>query len=224
MPVSSWTARRALAWAALASAIALAAACTVVRKGEAGEAPSSAAQKAAADESFDAKAYVKKNWARIEPELVKDAIGLREIAGALRDDPAAVEKRYGRRKDETALYNFIVKGDEKVASVYTESSAGYLELDLADASGESKVRIQIGPVFKSTAVRDVLTFISFGDFVNQLDFANIAREINFYVRDNVVASLDKASIVGKRVSFVGAFAEDPSGTILITPVRIGVEP
>lgn len=118
----------------------------------------------------------------------------------------------------------MVKGKETIKAVHTESAAGTVELGLADLSGAAGVRVQIGPVIKSSAVRDVLSFIHFGDFTNQLDFANISKEINFYVRDNVVSRLPRTGLAGKHLSFVGAFAEDASGRILITPVKIEVEP
>ncbi len=223
MLVPARTTTRALICIAFLPAFAMALSCTVVKRGAAGT-TESAAQKAASNEEFDAKAFVKANWAgKIEPELVRDAVNVREVVAALKKDKDAAERKYGRRKDVTALYNFIVDGDEVIKSVNTESAAGFFELGLADISGEGSVEVQIGPVIKSSAVRDVLSFINFGDFVNQLDFANISREINFYVRDTVVSGLKKTESAGKRLSFVGAFAEDSTGKVLITPVKIEVK-
>lgn len=204
--------------------LALAAGCTIVHHGPGGSAENASAQKAAANEVFDAKAFVDTNWAgRIEPELVRDAVDLREVVAALKKDPAAAERKYGRRQDETALFNFIVKGREAIKAVNTESAAGYVELVLANPSGEDNVQVQIGPVIKSSAVRDVLSFIHFGDFVNQLDFANISKSINFHVRDNVVTGIRDKAVAGKHLAFVGAFSADGSGRILITPVKLSVE-
>ena len=159
----------------------------------------------------------------MEPPLVQEAVDLREITAALKQDPAVAEKKYGRRKEETALWNFIVKGREVVKAVDTASAAGTLELAAPDGAG-GNVRVQIGPVIMSSAVRDVVPSINFGDFTNQLDFANISKELNFYVRDNVVAGLKGKDLVGKHLSFVGVFAEDGSGQVLVTPVKVSVEP
>jgi len=209
---------------ALPAALALATACTIVHHGAPGSAENASAQKAAANEVFDAKAFVEGSWAgKIEPELVRDAVDVREVVGALKKAQEAAEHKYGRRQDETALFNFIVKGRETIKAVNTESAAGFVELTLADSSGGDNVKVQIGPVIKSSAVRDSLSFIHFGDFVNQLDFANISKAINFHVRDQVVAGIKEKAQAGKHLAFVGAFSEDPSGRILITPVKLSVE-
>ncbi|MDP3129966.1 MAG: DUF2291 domain-containing protein [Bacillota bacterium] len=203
--------------------ILAAASCTIVKIGDTDLAMSTAAQKAAGTQSFDPKAYAKENWAKIETEILGQPADLRELVAGLREKPEAANEKYGKRKDVTALYNYIVAGKAKVVSVNTESSAGYLEIDIPDISGKEKVKIQIGPVYKTTSIRDALAFVKFGDFINQVDFANVAKEINFYVRDNVVTGLDTANLAGKQISFVGAFTEDSTGTILITPVQIGVQ-
>ncbi len=213
-----------LARFALPAALALATGCTIVHHGAPGSAENASAQKAAANEAFDAKAFVEGGWAgKIEPELVRDAVDVREVVAALKKEQEAAERKYGRRQDETALFNFIVKGRETIKAVNTESAAGYVELTLADSSGGDTVKVQIGPVIKSSAVRDVLSFIHFGDFVNQLDFANISKAINFHVRDQVVAGIREKAKAGKHLAFVGAFSEDPSGKVLITPVQLSVE-
>jgi predicted lipoprotein len=211
------------ACAAKVTALALLASCTIVRHGATGGAET-AEQKAASDQGFDAAAYVESNWAgKIEPEVVKNAVELRDILAALKKDPEGTRKKYGLRQDETAQYNFMVKGREPIKAVNTESAAGTLELAVPDLSGEGGACVQIGPVVKSTAVRDVLSFIHFGDFTNQLDFANISKSINFHVRDKVVAGIKEKARPGKKLFFVGAFSEDPGGKVLITPVQIRVE-
>jgi predicted lipoprotein len=217
MPFPRKIESRAAALAAILGLLACLASCTVVKHGDA-----SAKADGSADGTFDAKAYVAANWdSKIIPEVAGNAKELREVVSALRKDRAAAERKYGLRKEETAPFDFMVKSVAVVKSINTESAAGYVELDVDDASGEGKVKLQIGPVIKSSAVRDVLSFIKFGDFVNQLDFANISREINFRVRDSVVADIRKGDPTGRRLSFAGAFAEDESGAVLITPVEIG---
>ena len=131
-----------LARFALPAALALATGCTIVHHGAPGSAENASAQKAAANEAFDAKAFVEGGWAgKIEPELVRDAVDVREVVAALKKEQEAAERKYGRRQDETALFNFIVKGRETIKAVNTESAAGYVELTLADSSGGDTVKV-----------------------------------------------------------------------------------
>ena len=83
--------------------------------------------------------------------------------------------------------------------------------------------MQVGPVVFGTALRDALPVISFGDFVNQIEYAEVSRALN----DRAIAAarngLDLASLTGKTITFSGAAAQ-PSGNspLQLTPVAIAV--
>ena len=53
-----------------------------------------------------------------------------------------------------------------------------MTVDVDTKSGTRQVDLQIGPVIFGTALRDSLPFIHFGDFVNQIQFAQISRALN----------------------------------------------
>jgi predicted lipoprotein len=197
--------------------------CTIVKNGASA---TSAAKNAplTSDESFDARVYVAANWAgKIVPDIEGRAVDLKEVVAALSKNSDAADKKYGHRQEDAAPFNFVVKCTAAVKTVNVESGAGYLELNLPDATGSASVRVQVGPVFIGSAVRDSLSFIKFGDFVNQIDFANFSREINFYVRDHVSPGIRTSDITGKKLSLVGAFTEDSNGAVVITPVEIRLE-
>ena len=82
--------------------------------------------------------------------------------------------------------------------------------------------LQIGPVIFGTALRDSLPFISFGDFVNQIDYAEVSRALNDKATSGF-ASEDREGAEGKTVSFAGA-ATAPSGStpLTVTPVMLAV--
>jgi len=195
--------------------------CTIVRH----DAPGGSATTSANSGAFDSVGYVEKNWAdKIVPELTSHAADLKTVLEALKADPDAARAKYGRRQEETAPYTFIVEGTVKVKAANLDSAAATLELALPSPVEGGAVLLQIGPVIKSSAVRDALSFVHFGDFTNQVDFANLSRAINARVKDVVVKPLDREHLAGKTVKFVGAFAEDAGGQVLITPVLVEVAP
>jgi predicted lipoprotein len=116
----------------------------------------------------------------------------------------------------------VVKGLVKVKEVRTSSAAGVALLEIAAPGDNGEVLLQLGPVIKTSAVRDALRFVNFGDFTNQVDYANISREINLRVKEKIVAPLDKAALTGKTVEILGVFAHEAGSPILITPVRLTV--
>jgi len=194
--------------------------CVIVHHGEKG----SEATAAANDGAFDSEGFVVKNWDnQILPELTKNAVDLTTLLNTLAADPEVARARYGHRQEETAPYAFVVKGNTKILSADLESSASTVTLAATAPVEGAEVVLQIGPVIRTSSVRDALSFIHFGDFTNQVDFANLSRALNTRVRDTVVNSLQRETLVGKTLSFTGTFLEDPSGRLLITPVLLEVK-
>lgn len=173
------------------------------------------------NEDFDAASFVKENWeSRIVPEITEKAVPLDELIMSLQNDPQAAALQYGVRKEESSPFSYIVKGEYSVHELNRNSAAGLLYIEQKDLSDEAFCAIQVGPVFKLSAVRDALSFINFGDFANQIEFANISREINFYIRDNITSFLGDTVPENSKVSFYGVFIMDKSGKVIITPVML----
>jgi len=195
--------------------------CTIVRHDQPGTPTATSANSG----EFDSVGYVEKTWAgQVLPELSSHAADLKTVLAALKTNPDAARTQYGRRQEDSAPYTFIVKGSIAVKAAHLDSAAATLELAVAAPTEDGAVLLQIGPVIKTSAIRDSLSFVHFGDFTNQVDFANLSRALNAQVANSVVKALDREHLVGKTISFTGAFAEDASGLVLITPVAIEVAP
>jgi predicted lipoprotein len=84
----------------------------------------------------------------------------------------------------------------------------------------SEATIQIGPVVKGNAIRDSLPFVSFKDFTNQLQFADVGKALTALALAAIGA--DAATLVeGQKVSFTGAMSLNRgSDKILITPISL----
>ena len=85
-------------------------------------------------------------------------------------------------------------------------------------------RPAVEPVVAGTAIRDGVGFISFGDFTNQIDYAEAANQINAKVKTDVIAKVDLTSVQGKKVEFYGAFSALSPGTIFLVPTELTVAP
>ena len=126
---------------------------------------------------------------------------------------------------EGAPFNFAVRGEARVLKVNTESRVGIAELDLLSApgaagDGKADALLQIGPVFKGSSIRDALPFVSFDDFVNQLDYAALSNELNARVRDGVFAETDPSAMTGKKLVFHGFVTYERGIPVVVTPVRL----
>jgi len=174
----------------------------------------------------DPAAYVESLWAsKLVPSIVGSATSARVLLDAIAASPDGAGEKYGRRESGGA-WQFRVKGEGHAIELDTHSRNGLLLLDLAPYDGRADVSIQIGPVLRGTALRDATGLIRFTDFVNQIQFADVANELNKRVLAKVLAPVGLSAAKGKTVSFAGAFTLEGAGEPLIrgvVPVSLAVE-
>lgn len=181
--------------------------------------PSDAPQ-AAAQQAFDPAAFAAQTYeSQVVPELEKSAVDLSVLLPALAEDPQAAGERYGRRQGG-GPYSYPVRGTGVAGGV----RSGLLEVTVPGAPPDTRVYVQVGPAINGTALRDAVGFITFGQFLNQVEYADAATALNDEVKQRVLAGLDPSALSGKRISFVGAFAALTPTTVTITPVELAVQP
>jgi len=172
------------------------------------------------DGSFDAKGYVDEIWdEELLPYALENNTDISAVIEELFKDVDSAGSLYGYRSvDQGGAWNFIVSGAGKAVSVNTESRNGLLDLDLPPYDGEADVKLQIGPVIRGTAIRDSMSFIKFDDFRNQIDFSNLATELNKKAYETVLEPLSFKA--GDEITFVGAFTFSAVDDISIVPVSL----
>lgn len=121
-----------------------------------------------------------------------------------------------------AAWNFAVTGQGRVIEANLTSRARKAMLD-TDGDGAADLTLQLGPVVKGTALRDLAPFYDFNDFRDQIEFAKLGRAIN----DRVTAtlSLPEGDLTGKTLNFTGAFDVKKAGDPwLVTVTALEVAP
>jgi predicted lipoprotein len=172
---------------------------------------------AAGGKAFDRDRYGRETFApKVVPALEKDAVDITTLMDALGEDEAAASQRYGKREGN-ASYSFPVRGE----GVAGKPEDGQLPVKVDGLEGTS-VAIQIGPAVNGTALRDATGLIQFGQFVNQVEFADAAIALNNEVKASVLSKLDLDAIAGKKVTFLGAFTLVVPSKVVVTPVRLEV--
>lgn len=169
-----------------------------------------------------AAAFVDPIWtSKVLPTIEAKAQDIAVILPEIRADPQAAGEKYGRH-EATNPYSYMVKGTGKVAEVHTQSQAGTVLLEVPDLS--EKVALQVGPVVRGTAVRDATGIVSFNQFSNQIEYADVSKEMNARALKSATSGLDARAfpVMDKTVSFFGVMTFDPhnKGPVLITPTRV----
>ncbi len=173
-----------------------------------------------AQQTFDAHSFVQENWeARVLPTILNDGVALDELMVELAANQEAASAKYGYREGSQP-WNFIVRGTGRVLEADTTSRVGLLLLDLSPYDGAPDISLQIGPVIRGTALRDALPFITFNQFVNQLEYANVSSAMHTWLVETVLAKLDPETLLSQEVSFSGVFTLGLLDAVMITPVDI----
>ncbi len=177
----------------------------------------------ASNKGFDKVAYVDKIWdSKVLPTAQQKAIPFDTLYTALQQDQAGASKKYGNQVG--GPYNFLTKLDAKVTAVNTQSLAGTLTATTPASGSDVKITIDIGPVINGTSIRDAMGFITFNEFVNQLQFADVADELNTRAYNMSLKSLKfDDAMVGKTVTVTGAFTLDTLNDIEVTPIYFTVK-
>ena len=186
-------------------------------------------------EAFDPVAYVDGIWeSKLLPAFNEGAVELSRVlseikpdAGgtASKDDLIDIANQYGLiTVGEAHVYK--VKGSGTILSVDAETSLGTAEVALDGYEGPIKVLLYIGTRIPSddTSVRDAVGFITFGDFKEQTEYGKAATEINKRVLSTVLDGIDRDNLVGKTISFKGAFTIRTFNLIQIDVKEINIVP
>ena len=193
------------------------------------------AENTAQSEAFDPIAFVDGIWdSRLMPTFTDKAVELTRILSEIepdvsgtvpKDDLIAIANQYGLITVGEA-HVYMVKGSGTIISVNAETSLGTAEVKLDGYDGPIKAQLYIGTRIPSdeTSVRDGVGFIAFGDFKEQTEYGKAASEINKRVLATVLWDIDRDNLIGKTISFNGAFTIRTFNLIQIDVKEIYIVP
>ncbi|MDX9953385.1 MAG: DUF2291 domain-containing protein [Anaerolineae bacterium] len=193
------------------------------------------AQNVVQSEAFDPVTYVDGIWeSELLPTFDEQAVDLADILSEIeldasgttpKDKLTAITERYGLITVGEA-HVYMVKGRGTIVNVNAETSLGTVEVALDGYDGPVKLLLYIGARIPSddTSVRDAVGFITFGDFREQTEYGKAATEINKRVLSTVLSGINRDDLVGKSISFKGAFTIRTFNLIQIDVSEINIVP
>ena len=176
--------------------------------------------------AFNAADNVESIWSsQAIPELEKKAVDLPQFLTESNGDLKTLAGKYGRYSmGDKGELSYVVKGQGKVMEVNQEKKAGFMTVKIDGYDGPVVIKLQIGSVYKGSAVRDSLSFIKYEDYKNQVDWAKVSQSIHDVINKDVIGKQDLTTITGKTVVFTGCFSVGADQKeILITPVELTVQ-
>lgn len=175
---------------------------------------------------FDPTTNAQNFWKENSPKyFVDNAKDLAELFTEAGGDLTTVASKYGHYSmGDSGELSFIVKGSGTIKNVKNKLRSGYLEITPDGLDSNASFRIQIGPVFKNSAVRDTISLISYRDYKNQIEWAQVSVAFHDLILKEVITPLNiDAAMQGKRVEYVGCYTVTRPSQVLITPITIKIE-
>ena len=167
--------------------------------------------------AFSPEAFGKAEFPNVQAAVEQRAVDAPTLASAIAKDKAAAEKQYG------VPANVGTEFSVKFSGVVGEGKSGIYTVKVADVPDTLVVRVQTGPAINGTDLRDATGAITFGQFVNQIEYQNAGSALNNEMKKQVLSAIDNTQLTGKTISVVGVFKLiNPKGW-LVTPVKLSVQ-
>ena len=165
--------------------------------------------------AFSAAEFGASEFPKVKAAIEARAVDAATLAAAITKDKAAAGKEFGVEAGvgpviSVKFTGLVGKGD---SGVY------YVKVDGVPAT----VRVQTGPAINGTDLRDATGAISFGQFVNQIDYQNAGAALNKEMKKQILSKIDNSNLAGKTISVIGAFKLINPNSWLVTPVKLDVQ-
>ena len=177
-----------------------------------------------APNTFSPAAFGEAEFPKVKSAIEAHAVDAVTLAAAVAKDKDAAGKQYGVEpaKSGVATSNGPVIS-VKFTGMVGKGESGVYDVAVEGVSSGLTIRMQTGPAIYGTDLRDATGTISFGQFVNQIDYQNAGSALNKETKKQVLSKVDTAKLTGKTVFVVGAFKLLTPDNWLITPVRLDVQ-
>ncbi|MEJ8475288.1 DUF2291 family protein [Roseibium algae] len=155
------------------------------------------------------------------PNIKSTATDISTLQKAVAKGLDAAGDAYGVRPSGAgSSWNFAVTGKGKIVAHNLTSRAATLDLD-TNSDGQGDIILQLGPVVKGSALRDVSPTYVFTNFRDQIEFAKLGRALNTAALAGITPPAGDPS--GKTVTFVGATSlRSASDPIRVLPIELEV--
>ncbi len=156
---------------------------------------------------FDAKASSSSDWDKIAAEISANAADITTLDISTFGAGKAV----------------IIKGTVSAYDSKANGRRNTITIAPDNYTGSANITVQLGSIYTGTAVRDIQTLKTFGDFTNQTEWSQYAKALNSQIDSAVVSPLAiKEDIKGKHVTVTGA-ATASGNNVTVTPVAIVID-
>lgn len=168
-------------------------------------------------QAFSADNYAEQLYPDVRNFITDNAVELDTLIPALHENKNDAVARYGVAGGIAPVIPI------KFSATVGEGKSGIFKLFSDTIPDDIKVRIQTGPAINGTVLRDATGRVQFGEFKNQMEYQDVGAALNRVMKAQILDSLDRESLTGKRINVIGAFRLMSMKSWMVTPVKLDVE-
>ena len=170
------------------------------------------AEKAAV--TFNAADFAETFWTNQVVPAVPGTVKADVLVAAIKADPAAAKKKFGRSVGLSDGYFYFFSGSGQVVA----ASDDEISLALTPGNTNAEVVLEVGLVF-GNAIRDGTGLLNANDYPNSQDFNDLSSALNHIVESRVLPGVKQRAKVGARISFTGCAEVDDESSDL-KPLKV----
>lgn len=167
--------------------------------------------------AFSPEHFGQTEFPKVQTAVVARAVDAPTLATAIAKDQAAAVKSYGVEAGTGPEMSV------KFTGTVGDGQSGIYHVAVDGVPGTVSIRVQTGPAINGTDLRDATGKITFGQFVNQIEYQNAASAVNNEMKKQVLAKIDTTRLTGKKIAVVGVFELINPNNWLVTPVTLSVQ-
>jgi predicted lipoprotein len=167
--------------------------------------------------AFSPVQFGESEFPKIQAAVGKRAVDAATLAAAIAKDQAAAVKTYG------VAASIGPEMSVKFTGTVGEGQSGVYHVAIDGVPATVTVRVQTGPAINGTDLRDATGTITFGQFVNQIEYQNAGSALNNEMKKVVLSKVDTSKLTGKKITVVGVFELINPNNWLVTPVTLSVQ-
>jgi len=167
--------------------------------------------------AFSPEQFGQTEFPKIQAAVEKRAVDAATLAAAVAKDQAAAVKAYG------VPGNTGPELSVKFTGTVGEGQSGVYHVAVDGVPASVTVRVQTGPAINGTDLRDATGTITFGQFVNQIEYQNAGSALNNALKKAVLSKVDTSKLTGKKITVVGVFELINPNNWLVTPVTLSAQ-
>jgi|GEM_PF-4624691 predicted lipoprotein len=138
------------------------------------------------------------------------------VISFIKNEGLPIDDAINHLESDSSLTYFPVKDQVTILSSHLESKSRFL---LCNTSENTEVKIQLGPIIKGTAIRDSNPGIQADDFVNQIEFAALSRELNKLAGNEADKYLIRHTSPAGKINIEGILTSKEENMITITSIQ-----